>query len=79
MGPIESRIRKLRRDFMIASGFETMTDTVLYISKDVWKDYKAENDLRIPIGLPEGLTFEGVETRIINGKDLIFIYQEELV
>lgn len=74
IGPIEKRIRKLRRDFFITSGWENMDQAVLFMSKDVWDAYVRENDVRLSTPLPANVTFEGVETRIIDEpevKDLI--------
>jgi hypothetical protein len=75
IGPIEKRIRKLRKDFLLATGWENLENAVLFMSKDVWDAYVIESELRIIQALPENITFEGVETRVMLDapeiKDLI--------
>jgi len=76
MKGLEARIRKIRRDFFIASGFETMEGTsTLFLSQDIWDQYCDEAKMHWASSSPkEGdYTFEGVEIIVLDGNvtDLI--------
>lgn len=67
---LEKRIRKLRRDFFIASGVEKMEgNSVLVLSKDIWDQYLEENE-NIKIDYTKSdlnkVTFESVMIMVLT-------------
>jgi len=64
MGPIEEKLRKLRREYVLATGISPMvsdSSTVLVMSGGLWSQYIAENKLEARVAFKRGeITFEGV-------------------
>jgi hypothetical protein len=61
IGPTETRLRKLRREYIMATGISPLkSNTVLVLAPNVWQHYLVETKLAAREAIRGSVTFEGV-------------------